>query len=88
MDISTIISGVSLLIVFLTFVIGRTKDRDMAKEQNIKTNVKLDQLCTNTNQILIKQEKHEGEIQNVKTEIAVLKRDVKALKEEINERKH
>lgn len=82
-----IISAGSLLFVILTFILGRVKERDSDRENNIKMDIKLDQLCNNTNQILIKFEKHDNEIQAIKTEIAVLSRDVKTAFNQLDELK-
>lgn len=60
---------------------------DAIKENNLKMNLKLDQLCSNTNSILIKFEKHESDIQNLKTEFAVMGRDLKTAFNQIDELK-
>ena len=82
-----IISIISVLFVVLTFAFARGKDHDSQKENNIKMNMKLDVLCQNTNQILLKQEKQEDRLQNVEKEQVILQRDLKTAFNAIEELK-
>lgn len=87
MDFALIFSGISCLVACMTFLYARYRDKDSSKENNIKMNLKLDQLCNNTSQILIKQERHGERIQELERQYAVMERDLKTAFNQIDELK-
>lgn len=82
------ISVISLLFVILTFVRNGTKDKkNEIKEENqmmnsirenlLKVNLKLDQVCVTTNETRSDIKLMNTKIQNLDKEIEVIKRDLK-----------
>lgn len=93
------ISGLSLLFVILTFIRNgnkdkknETKDENLVmngiKESLLKANMKLDQVCSTTNETRTDIKSLNKDIQNLDIRIAVVERDLKSAFHQIDELKH
>jgi capsule polysaccharide export protein KpsE/RkpR len=82
------ISGVSLLFVILTYVRNGNKDKKMEtkedevlmhgiKESLLKVNMKLDQVCSTTNETRTDIKSLNKDMQNLDIKVAILERDLK-----------
>lgn len=82
------ISGVSLLFVILTYVRNGNKDKKMEtkedevlmhgiKESLLKVNMKLDQVCSTTNETRTDIKSLNKDMQNLDVKVAILERDLK-----------
>lgn len=88
--ISLLISFCSLLVVIATFMINRKKDIQQESQSLLKANIKLDQICTTTNEtradiksinsqihlLSERQIKTEEEIKNIWRRIDEIKDDI------------
>lgn len=82
------ISGVSLLFVILTYIrngnkdkVNETKEDDVLmhgiKESLLKVNMKLDQVCSTTNETRTDIKSLNKDMQNLDVKVAILERDLK-----------
>ena len=93
------ISGMSLLFVILTYVRNGNKDKkneikedDLAihgiKESLLKVNMKLDQVCSTTNETRSDIKSLNKDIKGLDVRIAIVERDLKSAFRELDELKH
>ena len=93
------ISAVSLLCVILTYVRNGDKDkRNETKEENLvmsgikegllKANMKLDQVCSTTNETRTDIKSLNKDLQNLAVRVAVVEKDLKTAFHQIDELKH
>ena len=97
------ISFLGLLIAFLTFVVNRKKDlkEDFQKQEArlneitgnlMKANLKLDQLCQNSNETRLDVKSLRNDVVNIERRVSIIENDMKTvfsnideLKEKVNE---
>ena len=93
------ISAVSLLFVILTFVRNGNKDRKTEdkeetvvmsgiREALLKANMKLDQVCSTTNETRTDIKSLNKDLQNLSVRVAVVEKDLKTAFHQIDELKH
>lgn len=96
--IPMIISGVSLLFVILTFARNGSKDsRDNArnedakfegiKESLLKVNLKLDQVCTTTNETRTDVKSLSKDMSDLDRRVTIIERDLKTVFTQVDELK-
>lgn len=94
-----LISGLSLLFVILTYVRNGNKDKKTEdkeetivmngiKEGLLKANMKLDQVCSTTNETRTDIKSLNKDIQNLSVRVAVVEKDLKTAFHQIDELKH
>lgn len=93
------ISAMSLLFVILTYVRNGNKDKKTEdKEENLvmsgikegllKANMKLDQVCSTTNETRTDIKSLNKDLQNLAVRVAVVEKDLKTAFHQIDELKH
>lgn len=93
------ISGVSLLFVILTYVrngnkdkVSQTKEEDSVmngiKEGLLKANMKLDQVCSTTNETRTDIKSLNKDLQNLDLRVAMVEKDLKNAFHQIDELSH
>lgn len=93
------ISALSLLFVVLTYVRNGNKDKksedkeehllmDGIRESLLKANMKLDQVCSTTNETRTDIKSLNKDLQNLSVRVTVVERDLKTVFHEIDELKH
>lgn len=93
------ISGTSLLFVIMTYVRNGNKDKKCEdKEENLvmsgikegllKANMKLDQVCSTTNETRTDIKSLNKDLQNLAVRVAVVEKDLKTAFHQIDELKH
>lgn len=79
------ISGVSLVFCILTYARGGRKDADAIKESLIKANLKLDSICTVTNEMRNDIRLLDGNLRELDRRLTITERDLKTAFSRIDE---
>lgn len=84
-SISLIVSVISISFVAVTFFSGRKKDTQKESEQLIKANMKLDQICSTTNETRSDIKAINNQIKEITEEQIIQRQEIKAIWKNIDQ---